>query len=86
MDSTRLERLRDLLLLLGCSVFAILAAIFFVGKLRFNNIFELGLSGHTVAVAIGCTALCAVCGVAYVLVPPPRPRGRDRSAGGTEGR
>jgi len=84
---TRLDRLRDLVLLLLATTSGVVSAILVAGKLKFAQMFEIALEGRTLAYASAFGVGALVFGVAYVLLPPPgrpapgAPRGEPASAG-----
>jgi hypothetical protein len=68
---TALLRLRDLLLLVACSASSVLAAVLFLGRLKFATLFEAALAGRTLLWAAFAIAVAVGCAVGYVLGRPP---------------
>jgi hypothetical protein len=81
MMRTRLDRLRDLGLLLLTTISAVISAILVAGKLKFAQMFEIALEGRTLRYAIAFGAAALVFGLAYVLLPPPERPAPDRPRG-----
>lgn len=75
MTGRALLRLRDLLLVVGCSTASTIAAGLVVGKLRFATLLESALDGRTLLWAAAAAAVAIGCAVAYVLGKPPCDRG-----------
>jgi hypothetical protein len=64
-------RLRDLALTALCAASASLAAILFLGKWKFEGLFEAALGGRTVLWAVLAAAVATGCATGFVLGKPP---------------
>lgn len=69
---TRLARLRDLALILVCTVGSILATLLVVGHLWFRSLLVSAFGQTGLGYAAVAGALAAMAGAAYVLLPPHR--------------